>query len=49
MKVKCPECGRTTRMNLDGKLRKHKARLATMDRIGAWCANRSPRGLGGES
>lgn len=38
----CPVCDRPTRVNLDGQLRKHKARLATMDLIGRWCPNRSP-------
>lgn len=42
--VKCPVCGRSARVNLDGKLRKHKSRLSTPRRYGSWCPNTSPHG-----
>lgn len=46
--VKCPVCGRPTSVNLDGKLRKHKAVLQTWRRFGVWCENRFPSDLAPE-
>ena len=45
----CPECGRPASVTVAGRLRKHKSRLATMDRIGAWCENTSPYGKQAQS
>lgn len=42
-KVDCPVCKREARVNQDGRLRKHKARLSTPYRIGVWCKNTNPR------
>lgn len=38
----CPVCRRTVRVNMDGRLRKHKAVLQTYRRFGVWCWNQSP-------
>ena len=41
----CPTCSRTVRVNVDGKLRKHK--LPTYIKgtpWRAWCPNQSPQG-----
>lgn len=40
----CPSCGRPASVTVTGRLRKHKSRLATMDRVGGWCDNTSPYG-----
>lgn len=42
VKARCNFCKREVPVTVTGRLRKHKLRLATMDRIGVWCENTSP-------
>jgi len=42
--VQCPVCKRPVRVNLDGKLRKHKGNLTPGRNWRSWCPNQSPNG-----
>ena len=42
MRKHCPVCSRKVKVNMDGKLRKHKRELEPGKLWMSWCPNQSP-------